>query len=217
MTTDRLALYNIACYAIGERRLASLTEDREARHRLDEVWQRGQGGIKYALEQGYWNFAMRAVKMDASTSVEPEFGFQQAFEIPEDFVRLNMISSDEYMSYPLTTYEIEGDYIYCEVDPLYLRYISDHNDYGGDLGRWPETFTTWFGTWLGLQIAPSAENDIDLEALRKLEKRLRIDARSKDAQMEPPRWPPLSSWAQARLGRAGSLYERGLRNKLIGR
>jgi hypothetical protein len=215
MSTDQIAIYNIATAAIGERQISSLTEDRESRRLLDEIWTRGQGAVKYLLEQGHWNHAMRAVKIDAETSVSSEFGFTKAFQLPDDFVKLNMISSDERFSYPLTDYEIEAGYIWCEVDPLYVRFVSDHTSYGKDFGKWPETFTLWAGTWMGLQIAPRLKNDIDMEALRKEEKRLRIDARSKDAQMEPPRWPPLSSWSQARLGRFYR-HDRGLRNKLTG-
>jgi hypothetical protein len=53
--------------------------------------------------------------------------------------------------------------------------------------------------------------------MERLEKRLRKllnDARSKDAQQGPPRFPPPSSWEQSRYGRRGR--ERGRRNRLIG-
>ncbi|HET99682.1 MAG TPA: hypothetical protein ENH89_04810, partial [Aurantimonas coralicida] len=68
MATDQLALYNIALAAVGERSIASLTEGREPRRLLDEIWNRGAGAIEYFLEQGYWNFAIRTVQIDRSTS-----------------------------------------------------------------------------------------------------------------------------------------------------
>ena len=215
MTTDQLALYNIATAAVGEREIGSLTEDREPRMMLDRIWSRGKGAVWYGLEQGYWNWAMRAVRIDAETSIDPEFGYTKAFALPEDFIRLNMISSDERFGYPLTDYELEVGHIWCEVDPLYVRYVSDHVDYGRDFGKWPETFNMWLGSWMGSQIAPRLTKEIDLKVLRKEVNKLLVDARSKDAQMEPPRWPPLSSWAQARLGRFYR-HDRGLRNKLTG-
>lgn len=215
MTTDRLTLYNIALEAAGERFISSLTEPREPRRLLDHVWTRGKGAVRYFLEQGHWNHAMRAVQLDKSPSVTPEFGWANAFDKPDDFVRLNMISSDDRFGYPLNEYEFEGDFIYADVDPLYLRYVSDDDQYGSDMGKWPDTFTLWAGHWMATQIAGRLKNDIDAEALKKEANRLLIDARSKDASQEPVRWPPLSSWAQARLGRGG-MYDRGLRNKLIG-
>lgn len=215
MATSRLAIYNIALLAIGERKLDSLDEDRQPRRDCDEVWTRGTGAIKYWLEQGHWNFAMRAVKLDKSTSVVPEFGYSFAFQIPDDFVRLNMVSADERFNWPLMNYEIEGGYFYCDVDPLYLRFVSDDEDWGADLSKWPETFTLWAGTWMGKEIAPRSKNEIDEEKLDRKVNRLLVDARSKDCSMEPPRFSPLSSWAQARFGRHYR-RDRGLRNKLIG-
>jgi len=215
MATSQLQLYNIGLLAVGERALSNLSEAREPRRKLDEVWSRGNGATRFFLEQGFWNFAMRAAKLDSSTSVTPSFGFSFAFQKPDDFVKLNMISADERFNGPLTDYELEGDYIYCDVDPLYLRYVSDDADWGLDYSKWPETFTLWAGTWLGLQIAPTLLNDLDLKELKKDAKDLLADARSKDAMQEPTRFQPLSSWVQARHGRS-SRGDRGLRNKLIG-
>lgn len=214
MATSQEQLYNIGLLFVGERRLR-LGEDREPRRMLDEVWSRGNGAIKYFLEQGYWNFAMRAVKLDSSTSVTPEFGYSFAFQKPSDFVRLNMISGDERFNWPLTDFEPEGSYIYADVDPLYIRFVSDDTDWGADFSKWPETFTLWAGSWLGYQIVPTLKSEIDREALKKELRKLLVDARSKDASEEPPRFPPLSSWAQARYGRHYR-RDRGLRNKLIG-
>lgn len=215
MAIGKLGLYNIAMLALGERRLASLTEDRDPRHDLDEIYVRGNGAVTYWLEQGQWNFAMRAVKLDRSTTVTPEFGFAFAFDIPTDFVRLNMISADERFGRPLDIYEFEGAYIYTDVDPLYMRYVSNDVDWGADFSRWPDTFSLWAGHWLAAQVGRRLLNDENYKNLMAETKRLRIDARSKDASQEPPRWPPLSTWASSRLGRS-SRRDRGSRGSLTG-
>lgn len=214
MATDKISLYNIGLRFIGERSLASVAEDREPRHLLDEVYDAGDGAIKYFLEQGLWNFAMRAVQIDKSASISPSFGYQNAFDVPTDFVRLASISAGEYFTEPLTRYEKEQAYIYADVDPIYMRYVSNDSSYGNDLSLWPETFTLWAGAWLGMQIAPRLKNDLDLQHLEKRVKRLLVDARSKDAQEEPTRFPALSSWNRARFG--GSRSDRGSRSQLIG-
>lgn len=215
MSTDRLAVYNIALAAMGERSLDTLTDSGEARRVLDEIWTRGGGAIKFFLEQGHWNHAMRAIKIDASTSVDPDFGFTYAFDKPSDFVRLNQISSGEHFGEPLTRYEFEANYIYADVDPIYMRYVSDDSDYGNDLSLWPETFTLWAGQWMAVQIAPRLKNDLDMDRLEKRERRLRADARSKDASQEPVRFPPVSTWVRARWG-SSYRRDRGSRNTLIG-
>lgn len=216
MATNRLALYNIALFSLGERALASLTETREARSLLDDVYTRGDGAVQFFLEQGLWNHAMRTVQIDKSSSSTPTFGLANAFDVPSDFIRLVQISAGEFFSDPLVRYEIEAAFIYADVDPIYLRYVSDSGDFGNDLSLWPETFTLWAGHWLGTQIAPALIPDLDAQfALRQAERRLLNDARSKDAMQEPPRFPPLGSWSRARLG-GGGRRDRGSRSQLIG-
>lgn len=216
MSTDRLALYNIALAALGDRSLDSLTEDREPRRLLDEIYTRGQGAVKFFLEQGLWNHAIRTSQIDNSPSVSTSFGFAYAFDFPTDFVRLVQISADEYFDDPLIRYEVEPNFIYADVTPIFLRYVSDHADYGNDLSLWPETFTLWAGHWLATQLGPRLINDKDLQLLEKRTKRLLADARSKDAQQEPPRFPPISSWARARYGRYSGRRDRGSLNQLLG-
>lgn len=217
MAAGRLGLYNVAMRAVGERPLDSLDEDVDAKRMLDEVWSSGGGALRYFLEQGFWNFAMRAVQMDSDSDVTVQFGFQYAFEKPTDFIRLNQISGDETFSVPLERYEVETGYFYCDVDPLYLRYVSDDDDYGGDFSQWPETFTLWAGHWMACQIAPRLKNDLDMERLEKRTEKLLTDARSKDAQMEPTRFKPLGRWARSRYGSSSPFRrDRGPRNSLIG-
>jgi hypothetical protein len=47
MSASKLKLYNDALGILGERRLASLTENREPRRVLDEVWDAGKGVVNY--------------------------------------------------------------------------------------------------------------------------------------------------------------------------
>lgn len=215
MAITKLQLYNIAMLALGDRRLETLTDDRAERRDLDEVYTRGKGAVTRLLEQGQWNWAMRAVKLDRSASITPEFGFAYAFDIPTDYVRLNMISAGERFMKPLDFYEFEGEYIYADVDPLYIRYVSNANDWGGDFSRWPDTFSEWAGHWLATQIAYRTKGADEIDRLEARTKKLLIDARSKDVSAEPPRWPPLSSWASSRLGRS-SRRDRGQTGSLTG-
>ena len=218
MATDRLSLYKIALIACGERTIASLSEPRESRRLLDEVWNRGSGVVKYVLEQGLWNFAIRTSKLDSSSSISTDFGYTFTFEMPSDYVRLVELSSGEYFTQPMTRYEIEQASLYADVDPIYMRYISNDASYGSDLSLWPETVSLWTGYWMGTQIAPALKNDLDMDKLERRERRYLHDARSKDAQQDPTRWPPLSSWASARLNRLGhgGRRDRGSRGSLIG-
>lgn len=192
MATSQLGLYNIALFAVGERPLSSLTEDREPRRLLDEIWTRGGGGtVRYVLEQGLWNFATRAVQIDADSEFSPTFGFTNAFTLPEDMVRMIEISADDEFGDPLHYYDFEAHYIYASVDPIFLKYVSDHTSYGGDLSLWPETFTLYAGHWMATQLAPRLTNDVEIEALKMTTMELLVSARLKDASQDRRPWPPL--------------------------
>ena len=216
MATSRLALYNVALGIVGERSLTSLTEDSEARRMLDEVWSAGNGAVRYCLEQGLWTFAMRAVEIDKEASITPSFGFTNAFAKPTDFVRLDMISADERFAIPLEAYEMEGNYFYADVDPVYLRIVSDDDDWGGDFAKWPETFTQWFGSWMAEKISMRLLSGERREEVRKIAHKALVDARSKDAQRSPTRFLPHGSWARARMGNSGGKRDRGSRSSLTG-
>lgn len=216
MATGKLALYNVALRACGERPLDSLTEDRDPRRALDEVWSSGNGAVRYCLEQGFWHFALRSIELDSESGIEPAFGFEYAFAKPTDFVRLTMISGDENFHEPLSRYEPEGGYIYADTDPIWLQYVSDDGSFGGDYAKWPESFTQFVGHWLASQIAPRLKNDLDLDRLEARVKFLLKDAQAKDAQIRPTRFPPMGNWARARFGRVGSgRRDRGPRGTLL--
>lgn len=216
MSTDRLGLYNVALAALGERSLDSLTEEGEPRRELDAVWSRGNGALRYFLEQGRWKFALRSQRLDASATVEPAFGFTEAFEMPTDFVHLDMLSADERFTLPMTHFEFEVGFIWADVDPIYIRFVSDDTDYGADFSAWPETFTLWAGYWMATQIAPRYKGQADLERLLELTRKYLIDARSKDAVQSPTRFPPMGNWASARYDRYNYRKDRGSRSSLIG-
>ena len=57
--TDKLSIYNGALNILGERKLASETENREPRYQLDDIWDNDM--VDRCLQMGQWNFAARSV------------------------------------------------------------------------------------------------------------------------------------------------------------
>ena len=201
MAASELGLYNIALHAIGERSLASTAEARESRRLLGEIFAQGNGARTYFLEQGLWNFAIRESSSTASST--GNFNFLQRHVKPTDFVRLSAISADQNFSVPLLRYEFQSSSIWADDATIYLRYVSNSSTAGLNYDLWPDSFNLWAGHWLALQLAPRLKNDMDMEKLEKRTIKLLGDARSKDAQQEPTRFPPLGSWVQARSGGYG--------------
>lgn len=204
---SKLALYNRALRRLGERRLASLTEDRKPRHELDEIY--ADGFIKGLLEKAHWNFATRAIEQTYESDIEPEFGYLRVFTKPSDWVKTSAFCSDEYFLAPINAYADEAGYWHCDYDTIYVRYVSDDSEYGSDLGAWPEAFTHWAGVRLARLLAPSiARGKTSIADLEKEEARLLFDAKTRDAANEGAKFTPLGSWARARFGGSRSRENR---------
>ena len=182
----------------------AVSDDSIAVNNLNEHY---DGVLSFMLEQGLWNFATRTVAIDSDPSAEPEFGYAYAIPKPDDYAgRIVSISADARFSLPLNDYQEEGGlsgYIFCDVDPLYLRYVSNGVGYGLNLGEWPSTFTRAVEYELAFRVAPHLTS-MGEDAMDKLEKRkfraLR-DARSKDALNQGSERPPPGRLAQSRVGR----------------
>src|SRR3990172_6386068 len=155
--TDRLSLYNKALLLCGEVFLAALTENREPRRLLDHVW--NTGGNNYCLEQGQFWFAMRTVMIDYDPAITPAFGLQKAFTKPGDWIRTSAVCSDEYFKVPITGYAFEANDWYYDLTPIYVKYVSNDAAYGGDLSRWPATFTDYAATYYASLIIAKLAGD----------------------------------------------------------
>ena len=115
---DKLLLFNNALLLCGERTIGSLTEARESRRLLDAVYDGGAN--KTCLEAGLWNFATRSLKIEFDPSIDPDFGFQRAFEKPSDWCRTGTVSVDEYFGIPLKGFQFsdEGGFWFADIDTL---------------------------------------------------------------------------------------------------
>jgi hypothetical protein len=203
VTATRLKIYNDALGHLGARALASLTESRESRRLLDGYW--NNGFVDYILEQGFWKWSIRTQEITYDPDMETGFGYRYVFPLPEDFIRIYSICSDEDFVNPITRYAIEAGYIYCDYDTIYFQYVSDDDDYGYNYENWSETFNLYASyhlAWLGcIRITQSESKKIELKKER--DKAL-VDARSKDAMNNPAKFQPLGTWGSARLmGRFG--------------
>lgn len=215
MTTTRLSIYNGALLEVGERKLASLSENRESRRALDEAWD--GGAVDFCLNAGQWKFAKRSVELAPETSVDPGFGYQHAYAIPDDFIRTCGVFSDEYMQVPLIAYSQEAGYWFSDTSPIYVSYVSNDAAYGGDLTRWPQDFVQYVQAYLASRVIRRLTQDkAEWKTMLQVVKIRLRDAKSGDAMESPTMFPPTGSWVRARLGRNGGRRDRGNRSSLTG-
>lgn len=210
----RLQCYNSALLLLGERSIASLSENREPRRLLDHVWD--VGAIDYCLEQGQWKFATRTVQIDSDPSIDPDFGYQFGFAKPDDFIRTAAVCADGYFNSPVDQYSDEAGYWFADIDPLYVKYVSNDSQFGGDLSLWPQSFVKYFSAYLAGEICEKlTQSATKKAALEKLADDLLKKALSKDAMAGPSVQLPSGSWVRSRRG-GGSREGRGNSRSLTG-
>lgn len=197
--TDRLSLYNRALLYASEQPLASLEVDTTARRVLDAVW--ADDAVGKILEEGLWNVALRSVELGSDPNVAPAFGRPHAFPKPADLVRVNAISADPYFDRPLLGYLDEAGYWHADLDVIYVSYVSDDPEFGGDLSRWPPSLAEAAARWLASVAAHGFNKaEAQIQRMEIAAERAFAVARGRDAVNQPTRFLPQGRWTRARAG-----------------
>ena len=217
MATSKLLIYNGALQVCSERKLASTSEENEARRQLDLIWD--DGGVNYCLEQGQWKFAMRATRLDFDTGVTPDWGYKRAFQKPNDWLITSSLASDEFFTTPLIQVNDEAGYWYASIDQIFVRYVSSDDAVGNNLSLWPATFTQYVKSYFAYRVIRKLSGG-DEDRIKEVKARLDLDrrvARNRDAMADPTKFPPPGSWNQSRSNRGGGpLGDGGSAGSLIG-
>lgn len=187
---DKLTIYRGALRIIGHAAgLQSLTEVSHARTELDNAWDKS---VTSLIEEGLWNFSSRTVQLSNDEDADPIFGYSKAFSKPEDYVRIVAISSHEDFNVPFEEFDQDADYWYADIDPMYLKYVSNDASYGLNIGKWPQSFAETLEAKLAMEVArPLSAHKDDLANARTLYKlRLRraktLDAVDERVKQRPP-------------------------------
>jgi hypothetical protein len=201
----KLDLYNGALQHLGPVRLTSLTENRPDRRELDAAY---AASLQGCLEQGIWFFSLRSQLWEPDTDVEARFGLPYTYTLPDDFVRIRAISTDESQLYEDRTYKREGRQIFSAQSRLYLTYVSNDAAYGLNLGAWPQSYADYVACDLaersGMPVTKDKGTKNDLIILKS---RLLAIAKRKDAVDERVKGKPTSSWVNSRFA-SGSRSQR---------
>ena len=223
MATDRLKIYNGALQIIGDRRLAGLSENVKARHELDAVWQ--DGGVQYCLEQAQWNFAMRTAMITYDPDVDPAFGYQHAFEKPTDWVNTSAVCQDEYYNVPLLQYADEVGWWFADITPIYVKFVSNGDDYGMNLAKWPYSFTEFVKHYFASKVVMALTTDKNKQQTllgppgrpdAGLLGNALLTAKNRDAMAKPAQRPAQGGWSKSRQGGWGTGMDGGPGGNLIG-
>ncbi len=212
----QLELYNAALRLCKERQIARLTVDERPRRELDSVWNLHKGALNHCLRQALWNFATRTVRIEQTPDVTQDFGYTYAFSKPDDWVRTIEVSSDETFVTPLLDVRDEQAYWFANIDPIYVRFVSERQDYGGNPSLWPQTFFEYFAGYLASEVVwPITQSGDTTDEVKQEHMNRLNDARSKDAMDEATKSFAQGRWPRSRYSRR-SRDDLGPRNRLIG-
>ena len=212
----KLQIYNTALRYCKERKLSSLTENREPRRLLDDVWD--TGGVDHCLEEAMWKFATASVRLDYDPTIDPEFGYARPFSKPDDWVLTVAVCSDEYFDVPLTRYLHENNYWYADLDEIYVRYVSNGDAYGNDLSLWPASFMRFVSAYFASEIVGklTGGNTETIDEVEAILKKNTLNAKNRDAWNQPQQFPAPGSWVSSRGRYRGETLDRGNRGSLLG-
>lgn len=211
MAATQLSLYNDALGHIGERLLASTSENTEPRRILDQMW---PGVRDYCLEHAHWKFAQRSAELSYDPLITPSFGYNRVFSKPTDIVKLSKMCEDEFFQIPLVAVHEEAGKWYTNVDNIYVSYVSKDSSYGYNYSLWPETFTLYVSLYLATRIAARLRPNLDMRSIMMQLNTAKEDAQAKDAVQGATQFLPAGNWGRARRG--GGWGDRGSRSNLIG-
>lgn len=176
---ERLDIYRNALRHLGQQRITSLIEPGPSTRALDDVWQQS---VELLLAKGLWNFALRAVELLPDLNVEPRFGFDYAYQKPDDWVRTAGMGGDWNFGWLPEQYRDEGGYWFADTDTLCARYISKDEEWGFNVGAWGQPFAKAVAAYIAFECALPINNDKgDRNSLFNLYERLLKDAKTLDA------------------------------------
>jgi hypothetical protein len=194
---SKLGIFNKTLRAIGDLRLASLTEDVEARYVLDEAW---DGCMCFVFTEGLWNFATKTEVITADPGQPPIPGYSFTFDKPQYWIRTITISQTSLFDLE-ANYRDENNRIYANFDTLYIRYISKERAVDDQIVNWPSSFADAVAMYLAKECAERLSGSG--EKAQVMEQRYRdaiASAKNKDALDQSKMVLRPGNWIRAMRG-----------------
>ncbi len=174
---------NLALYLIGQgRKISSITDYSDNTSATMASWY--DITRQQMLREFIWNFS-KGRKILARLTEAPEFDYPDAYQLPDDFVRLISIGEK---GYEIGDYDIQGKTIYCDnggATSLQLRYVKNIED----VSLFDATFKICLAQRLALNTAFSFE--LKNAAVERLNAQYTLDIRAAvgvDGQEKPVRY-----------------------------
>lgn len=191
MASGQLEIWNNALGLCEEPALTSTTPVNEAGRQCADKW---PAAVKACFELGTWNFAI--LRAQLNTTAAPAFGYQCAYQLPADLIRIVFISDTGSPANPLESYANENGAILTDASAVYLAYVS--SSFMTNYGAWTGAFADYVAGELAQRIAPKLSSADNIkQAVAAEHKRRKALALGFDAQQQPKQRDPMGKWARA--------------------
>jgi hypothetical protein len=111
--SSNVAIANNALLELGADRITSLDQDTEPARIVKHVFDQERDGL---LEEHPWNFALARAEL-ALLGEDPEYGFEHAFQLPADCLRILDLENAG------VNYRVEAGKLLCDQGQAKVRYI----------------------------------------------------------------------------------------------
>jgi len=191
---------NLALTKLGQQRILTMLDNVKAARSLNAIYAMERDS---ELRAHHWSFALARATLAALTAV-PTFGYNHAFQLPSDFLRL--IQAGDFspggnrvigVVSDGSDYRIEGPAILTDIPaPLHIRYMRKITD----PTLFDPCFVKAFACRLAMELAEDLTQVANKRQLAAAEyKQAIIDAIRANAIELPPDPLPDGSWALSRL------------------
>ena len=174
MALDKLGIYNNALQLIGERKLSSISENREPRRLLDSAYD--FGAVNYCIEIVKPSFSRKTIKL-TSSNPSASHDLDNVFDLPADWISTVDVYSDSRLDQPISRYINEDRTIACEFDTIFVRYAS--SDSAEVFTKWSPSFAHVVSTYLAREIStrltPEEYDILDAKFGNRVEAALNIE------------------------------------------
>jgi len=187
MSDSIVNIVNRALDHIGQQTLVSFDDPGPNPARIRRLWPQVRDAV---LREHTWKSATRRVKLN-ELAVRPTFGFERAYQLPPDFLRLVETSPAE------ARVRVEGDTLLADVENLYIAYVARVDDPGLFDAALKDVLSLKLAAELAYGVSASVSLAGQLE--EKYRQRLR-EARGHDAREGDGVPAGMGTWARARLG-----------------
>ncbi|QIU92148.1 hypothetical protein [Yokenella regensburgei] len=198
----RIEIINRALTKLGSDRLMSEADDNAASRAVAAIY---DGTLDNLLRTYRWSFAIKRMQLSQLTE-EPVFGYQFAYQLPSDCIRIDLITDYEHQDWwsygwecyhlPIPRYQVEGRKILTDMDTVYIRYGARMPD--------PTTYDEAFTESMACKLAAELCETITQSSTKKQAALQDFDlsikaARSASAIERPPIKQQDTSWFTSRL------------------